>query len=178
VSIQTYEILHRDEAVEQANVEARLTSAGTKFSVISDAELIDRADEMLVSGHVVGWFQGRIEYGPRALGNRSILGKPRSPQMQSVLNLKIKYRESFRPFAPSVLLTHVAEWFELDRDSLYMLIVTDVARRHAFKPRPTTASSASKSTRCRARPPPSLPSSIIPHASRPCILTPPRVTMR
>jgi len=75
---------------------------------------------------VVGWFQGRMEFGPRALGNRSILGDPRSPRMQSVMNLKIKFRESFRPFAPSVLREQVAEWFELDVDSPYMLLVAPV----------------------------------------------------
>ncbi|MEW6414075.1 MAG: carbamoyltransferase [Pseudomonadota bacterium] len=114
---------------EQADIEARLTEAGAKFSVLSDAELIDRTAALLASEHVVGWFQGRMEFGPRALGGRSILGDPRSPQMQSVLNLKIKYRESFRPFAPSVLREHVADWFELDQDSPYMLIVADVAKR-------------------------------------------------
>ncbi|MFN3751964.1 MAG: carbamoyltransferase [Thiobacillus sp.] len=115
---------------EQADIEARLTKAGAKYSVLPDAELIDRTAALLASEHVVGWFQGRMEFGPRALGGRSILGDPRSPQMQSVLNLKIKYRESFRPFAPSVLREHVADWFELDQDSPYMLIVADVAKRH------------------------------------------------
>ncbi|MEW5967263.1 MAG: carbamoyltransferase [Pseudomonadota bacterium] len=117
-------------AFEQADIEARLAAAGAKFSVLEDAELIDRTAGLLASEHVVGWFQGRMEFGPRALGGRSILGDPRSPQMQSVLNLKIKYRESFRPFAPSVLREHVAHWFELDQDSPYMLIVADVAKRH------------------------------------------------
>jgi len=79
---------------------------------------------------VVGWFQGRMEFGPRALGNRSILGDPRNSKMQSVMNLKIKYRESFRPFAPSVLREHVAEWFELDVDSPYMLLVAGVRPEH------------------------------------------------
>lgn len=115
---------------EQGDIEARLAQAGAKFSVLADAELIDRTAELLASEHVVGWFQGRMEFGPRALGGRSILGDPRSPQMQSVLNLKIKYRESFRPFAPSVLREHVADWFDLDQDSPYMLIVADVAERH------------------------------------------------
>ncbi len=115
---------------EQGDIEARLAQAGAKFSVLADAELVDRTTELLASEHVVGWFQGRMEFGPRALGGRSILGDPRSPQMQSVLNLKIKYRESFRPFAPSVLREHVADWFDLDQDSPYMLIVADVAERH------------------------------------------------
>ena len=75
---------------------------------------------------VVGLFQGRMEFGPRALGGRSIIGDARSPKMQSVMNLKIKFRESFRPFAPAVLREHVDEWFELDGDSPYMLLVADV----------------------------------------------------
>ena len=114
----------------QADIEARLTAAGAKFSVLPDAELIERTASLLASENVIGWFQGRMEFGPRALGGRSILGDPRSTKMQSVLNLKIKYRESFRPFAPSVLREHVAEWFELDQDSPYMLMVADVALKH------------------------------------------------
>ena len=114
----------------QADIEARLTAAGAKFRVLPDAELIERTASLLASENVIGWFQGRMEFGPRALGGRSILGDPRSTKMQSVLNLKIKYRESFRPFAPSVLREHVAEWFELDQDSPYMLMVADVARKH------------------------------------------------
>ena len=83
----------------------------------------------LADGKALGWFQGRMEFGPRALGGRSILGDARSPTMQSVLNLKVKYRESFRPFAPSVLRERVADWFELDCDSPYMLLVADVVCR-------------------------------------------------
>ncbi len=113
---------------EQADIEARLTAAGARFKVLADTELIETAAGLLASENVVGWFQGRMEFGPRALGGRSILGDPRAPQMQSVLNLKIKYRESFRPFAPSVLREHVADWFELDEDSPYMLMVADVAK--------------------------------------------------
>jgi len=112
----------------QADIEARLAAAGARFRVLGDEELIETAASLLASENVVGWFQGRMEFGPRALGGRSILGDPRSPKMQSVLNLKIKYRESFRPFAPSVLREHVAEWFELDQDSPYMLMVADVAK--------------------------------------------------
>ena len=82
----------------------------------------------LTSGDAVGWFQGRMEFGPRALGARSILGDPRNPDMQKTLNLKIKYRESFRPFAPAVLREDVADYFELDEDSPYMLLVADVKR--------------------------------------------------
>jgi carbamoyltransferase len=82
-----------------------------------------------VEGKAVGWFQGRMELGPRALGNRSILGDARSPTMQSLLNRKVKYRESFRPFAPSVLGEDVRDWFEMDTDSPYMLLVADVLER-------------------------------------------------
>ena len=90
---------------------------------LDDGALVARAAADLAAGKALGWFQGRMEFGPRALGNRSIIADPRSPAMQSVLNLKIKYRESFRPFAPAVLREDVADWFELDRDSPYMLLV-------------------------------------------------------
>jgi carbamoyltransferase len=93
---------------------------------MSDEETVQAAARALADGKALGWFQGRMEFGPRALGGRSILGDARSAAMQSVLNLKVKYRESFRPFAPSVLREHVAEWFELDHDSPYMLLVADV----------------------------------------------------
>jgi carbamoyltransferase len=114
---------------ENGDVEKRLTKAGAKYIVHGDAELIDRSVDALVEGKAVGWFQGRMEFGPRALGNRSILGDPRSPSMQSLLNLKVKYRESFRPFAPSVLREDVQDWFEMDTDSPYMLLVGDVLKR-------------------------------------------------
>jgi len=114
----------------QADVEARLTKLGARFSTLSDDHLIERTVEALTEGKAVGWFQGRMEFGPRALGARSILGDARSATMQSVLNLKVKYRESFRPFAPSVLREDVAGWFDLDADSPYMLLVADVARQH------------------------------------------------
>jgi carbamoyltransferase len=89
--------------------------------------------ELLAQGKVIGLHQGRMEFGPRALGGRSIIGDPRSPEMQAVMNLKIKYRESFRPFAPSVLRENVSEWFELDTDSPYMLLVSDVSTQHRRK---------------------------------------------
>ena len=89
--------------------------------------MIKTTAKALADGKAVGWFQGRMEFGPRALGGRSILGDARSPTMQRTLNLKVKYRESFRPFAPSVLREHVGEWFEHEGDSPYMLIVADVA---------------------------------------------------
>src|SRR5579863_3007686 len=110
----------------QDDIERRLRSLGAQFEVLDEPNLINRAAEALVAGKALGWFQGRMEFGPRALGGRSILGDARSPKMQSLLNLKVKYRESFRPFAPAVLREDVADWFELDGDSPYMLIVADV----------------------------------------------------
>lgn len=112
----------------QDDIERRLRSLGARFEVLADPDLISRAAEALVAGKALGWFQGRMEFGPRALGGRSILGDARSPKMQSLLNLKVKYRESFRPFAPSVLREDVAAWFELDDDSPYMLLVADVVK--------------------------------------------------
>jgi carbamoyltransferase len=120
-------------AYKQADIEARLTAAGANFEVLADKKLISETATALADGKAVGWFQGRMEFGPRALGNRSILGDPRSPKMQSVLNLKVKYRESFRPFAPSVLRENVAEWFEIDSDSPYMLLVADVVKKKRRK---------------------------------------------
>lgn len=113
----------------QKEIERRLQAAGAVFTVVDDNELIDACAEALLDGKALGWFQGRMEFGPRALGGRSILGDARSPSMQSVLNLKVKYRESFRPFAPSVLREDVADWFDLDSDSPYMLLVADVVER-------------------------------------------------
>ena len=91
--------------------------------------MILKTAEALATNKAVGWFQGRMEFGPRALGGRSILGNPRSPDMQKILNLKIKYRESFRPFAPSVRREDVADWFDLNTDSPYMLVVSEVAKK-------------------------------------------------
>ena len=113
----------------QAEIERRLRDAGARFTVLSDADLLDACVDALTAEKAVGWFQGRMEFGPRALGARSILGDPRSPQMQSLLNLKVKFRESFRPFAPSVLREYVSDWFELDADSPYMLLVADVVEK-------------------------------------------------
>ncbi|MBD3322748.1 MAG: hypothetical protein GF350_16725, partial [Chitinivibrionales bacterium] len=96
----------------------------------SEEELVQRAAELLAGGNVVGWFQGKMEFGPRALGNRSILGDPRNPAMQKKMNVKIKYRESFRPFAPSVLEEDIAEYFNLDRPSPYMLLVAPLNENH------------------------------------------------
>ncbi len=114
----------------QEEIEARLAKVGATFGRLSDENLIASTADSLAEGKAVGWFQGRMEFGPRALGARSILGDARSPTMQSVLNLKVKYRESFRPFAPSVLREDVSEWFDLDCDSPYMLLVADVAKHH------------------------------------------------
>jgi len=107
----------------------QLDAAGAVYEKLSDAALLDRTAALLGDEKVVGWLQGRMEFGPRALGNRSILGDPRSTKMQSVMNLKIKYRESFRPFAPSVLRERVADYFDLDTDSPYMLLVAPVSER-------------------------------------------------
>jgi len=110
----------------QSDIEARLTAAGAKFETLDDAVLIDRTATALADEQAIGWFQGRMEFGPRALGGRSFLGDARSPSMQKVLNLKVKYRESFRPFAPSVLREDVSDWFDIQSDSPYMLMVADV----------------------------------------------------
>jgi carbamoyltransferase len=115
----------------QPDVESRLRAAGARVDVLPDDEAMIRVTaDALAAGQAVGWFQGRMEFGPRALGARSILGDPRSPSMQKTLNLKVKYRESFRPFAPSVLREDVADWFELDDDSPYMLLVAGVREEH------------------------------------------------
>ena len=118
----------------QSEIEQRLSAAGARFRLLSEDNMIQATADALASQQAIGWFQGRMEFGPRALGARSILGDPRSPTMQRNLNLKIKYRESFRPFAPAVLREDVADWFELDTDSPYMLLVADVReeRRRAM----------------------------------------------
>ena len=114
----------------------QLDEAGACFERLDHAEMIERTASALAEGKGLGWFQGRMEFGPRALGNRSIIADARSPSMQSELNLKVKYREFFRPFAPAVLGEDVAEWFELDTESPYMLLVADVVKRRR---RPMTA---------------------------------------
>jgi carbamoyltransferase len=118
----------------QPDIERRLSAAGARYSVLAEDAMIEHTAQALAAQQAAGWFQGRMEFGPRALGARSILGDPRSPGMQKNLNLKIKYRESFRPFAPSVLREDVADWFELNADSPYMLLVADVRneRRRAM----------------------------------------------
>jgi carbamoyltransferase len=113
-------------AFTEAEIEAVLRGHEASYDRFAGDDLLDRTVGLLASGKVVGWFQGRMEFGPRALGNRSILGDPRSPAMQSVMNLKVKFRESFRPFAPIVLRERVADYFDLDVDSPYMLLVAPV----------------------------------------------------
>ncbi|MBI1867381.1 MAG: carbamoyltransferase [Methylocystis sp.] len=121
-------------AFEQTDIERRLAAAGAKFTVVDESAVIEETAQALAAQQAVGWRQGRLEFGPRALGASSILADPRSPQMQKTLNLKVKFRESFRPFAPSVLRERVADWFEIDGDSPYMLLVADVksTRRRAM----------------------------------------------
>jgi len=113
-------------SLAQKEIEERLRAVDARFCVLEEDALLEACVHALTAGQAVGWFQGRMEFGPRALGARSILGDARSSSMQSLLNLKVKYRESFRPFAPSVLRESVADWFELDQDSPYMLLVANV----------------------------------------------------
>ena len=115
---------------EDNQIETELDAIGAKYTRLDDAELMPKLAHILADEKVVGWFQGRMEFGPRALGGRSIIGDPRSQKMQSVMNLKIKYRESFRPFAPSILAEDVSEYFVQDRPSPYMLIVAPVQEKH------------------------------------------------
>ena len=111
---------------DQNQIEKELNSLGAKFQTFEYESLIDKTAEFLSKENAIGWFQGRMEFGPRALGGRSILGDPRSDKMQKNLNLKVKYRESFRPFAPSILREDLSKWFDLEIDSPYMLLVADI----------------------------------------------------
>ncbi len=115
---------------DDGETQTRLEAAGARYAILPRDQLLERTAHALAHGKAVGWFQGRMEFGSRALGNRSILADPRDPQMQKKLNLKVKYRESFRPFAPSVLREHVSEWFDIEVDSPYMLMVAPVHERH------------------------------------------------
>jgi len=108
---------------EQSSIENELLACGAKFDSVTADEMIEQTAQAIADGKAVGWFQGRMEFGPRSLGGRSILGDPRSEKMQKTLNLKVKYRESFRPFAPSILREDVSDWFEANYDSPYMLLV-------------------------------------------------------
>lgn len=114
----------------QHEIESRLQQAGAMVAGLDEDELLERCVDTLEAGKVLGWFQGRMEFGPRSLGARSILADPRSPAMQSALNLKIKYRESFRPFAPAVRAEDSSDWFELDAESPYMLFTGAVRPKH------------------------------------------------
>jgi carbamoyltransferase len=116
----------------QREIEQRLTAAGAAFTTVSESELISAAAHALADGEAIGWFQGRMEFGPRALGGRSIIADPCSRTMQKQLNLKVKYRESFRPFAPSVLREDLSDWFQLNIDSPYMLLVAEVAESRQY----------------------------------------------
>jgi carbamoyltransferase len=118
---------------KQDAIEKELLECGAKFDSVTEEAMIERTAQALADGKAVGWFQGRMEFGPRSLGGRSILGDPRSETMQKTLNLKVKYRENFRPFAPSILREDVAEWFELDYDSPYMLLVDYVNKDKRIK---------------------------------------------
>jgi carbamoyltransferase len=115
-------------AFSPAEIRAFLDQRAVPFLELNEATLPEKIADLIQAGKVIGWFQGRMEFGPRALGARSILGDARSPKMQELMNLKIKFRESFRPFAPAVLREQVSEFFELDRESPYMLLVAPVAK--------------------------------------------------
>ena len=110
----------------QKQIETELDKMGAVYEVKDEEDLLNQTADDLSKGEAIGWFQGRMEFGPRALGNRSILGDPRSSEIQKNLNLKIKYRESFRPFAPSILKDDLTEWFEINTDSPYMLMVSNI----------------------------------------------------
>lgn len=112
----------------QQDIEERLTRCGAAFETFTEDEVIEQTAQALSAGKAVGWMNGRMEFGPRALGARSIIADPRSPTVQKLLNFKVKYRESFRPFAPSILREDVEQWFEMADDSPYMLLVADVAK--------------------------------------------------
>jgi carbamoyltransferase len=118
---------------DQESIEKELSDCGAIFEIADEDNMIEQTAQALADGKAIGWFQGRMEFGPRALGGRSILGDPRSEKMQKTLNLKVKFRESFRPFAPSVLREDMSEWFELDYDSPYMLLVGKVKKNKRIK---------------------------------------------
>ncbi len=115
---------------EGPEIRRQLDIFGANYELLSEQDIPGRVASLIADGKVIGWFQGRMEFGPRALGSRSIIGDARSEKMQSIMNLKIKYRESFRPFAPSVLYDEVSDWFEIDRESPYMLVVAPVREEH------------------------------------------------
>ena len=115
------------------DIEKILLKSKAQYSKLNMKEIVEKVSEDLKSGKAIGWMQGRMEFGPRALGGRSIIADPRSPKMQKLLNLKVKYRESFRPFAPSILRENLSEWFDLEQDSPYMLLVANVKSTKIIK---------------------------------------------
>ena len=117
----------------QKQIEEQLEKIGATFETLEEENLLDKTALDLSLGEAIGWFQGRMEFGPRALGGRSILGDPRSSMMQRNLNLKVKYRESFRPFAPSILKEDLRDWFDVNVDSPYMLIVSNINKNKIIK---------------------------------------------
>ncbi len=117
----------------QEEIEKELKSIGANFKIFEYEELISKTSDLLNDEKAIGWFQGRMEFGPRALGSRSILGDPRSENMQKNLNLKVKFRESFRPFAPSILREDLSTWFDINVDSPYMLLVANINSKKKFK---------------------------------------------
>ena len=117
-------------AYSDAEIEEFLRRQEAHYEKFEKERLVEQVAKLIDEGNVIGWFQGRMEFGPRALGARSIIGDARNREMQSRMNLKIKFRESFRPFAPSVLKEKVSEWFELQDESPYMLLVADVDKKH------------------------------------------------
>ena len=117
----------------QKEIEEQLDAVGAIYEIFNDEELLDKTATYIANQEAIGWFQGRMEFGPRALGGRSILGDPRSDKMQKNLNLKVKFRESFRPFAPSILREDLSEWFDLNVDSPYMLMVSNINKDKKIK---------------------------------------------
>ena len=117
----------------EKEIEKSLQKIGAKFELLDENEILKRTSIAIKDGKAIGWFQGRMEFGPRALGSRSIIADPRSETMQKTLNLKVKYRESFRPFAPSIIRENLLEWFDLDCDSPYMSIVSDVSKKKCIE---------------------------------------------
>ena len=118
---------------KNGSIESFLKKNEYSYHTLTDKELPEKIADLIADEKVIGWFQGRMEFGPRALGSRTIIGDARSPEMQKTMNLKIKYRESFRPFAPSVRAENISDYFEIDRESPYMLIVANVQKDKQVK---------------------------------------------
>ena len=114
-------------------IESKLNSLEAKYTKMSEKDMTDTIAKELSNQKIVGWFQGRMEFGPRALGSRSIIADPKSKNMQKDLNIKVKFRESFRPFAPSVLIDEAKNWFDLETESPYMLLVTNIKKKHQIE---------------------------------------------